>query len=63
MTATPRSCAPLLSEEEVELLMQLCSAEINSQDGLLLDEAEGEIRDISVYNLEQVARKLERSLL
>jgi hypothetical protein len=63
MTATPRSCAIVLSSEQVELLVQLCEAEINTQDGLLLNEVDGEIRDISVYNLEQVARKLERSLL
>ena len=64
MTATPpRSCAFVLSEEEVELLIQLCIAEITSQNDMLLDNMEGEIRNISVYNLEQICRKLDRSLL
>lgn len=63
MGSAPKTCAVVFSKEQVGLLIQLCEAEINAQSVMLLDEAEGEIRDISIYNLEQIARKLDVSLL
>lgn len=63
MTKRIYSCAFVMSEEEVRVLIQLCSDEISAQDKMDLSGPEDDIRNISVFNLEQICRKLERSLL